>query len=73
MADQKLNLNINLYEIRFFGLPDITDYKLECINHKFKTMDPIRRTEMIKIDLDGIQYTEVFAVSDAETREIPVR
>ena len=28
MADQKLNLNINLGEIRYFGVPDIIDYKL---------------------------------------------
>ena len=29
MADQKLNLNINLGETRYLGVPDITDYKLE--------------------------------------------
>ena len=29
IADQKLNLNINLGEIRYLGVPDITDYKLE--------------------------------------------
>ena len=28
MTDQKLNLNINLIEIRFLGVLDITDYKL---------------------------------------------
>ena len=27
MADQKLYLNINLREIRYLGVPDITNYK----------------------------------------------
>ena len=27
MADQKLNLNINFGEIRYLGVPDITDYE----------------------------------------------
>ena len=67
-----MNLNINLDEIRYLGVSDITDYKLGFITQKFKTMDPIWRTEIIKIDLDQIQYTEGFAVADAKTREIPV-
>ena len=50
MADQQLNLNINLGEIRYSGVPDITDYKLEFITKKFKTMDPMWGTEIIKID-----------------------
>ena len=29
MADQKLNLNINLGEIRYLEVPDIIDYKLD--------------------------------------------
>ena len=29
MANQKLNLNVNLGEIRYLGVLDITDYKLE--------------------------------------------
>ena len=66
MADQKLNLNVNLGEIQYLGIPDITDYKLELITKKFITMVPIWRTQIIKkIDLDEIQYTEVFAVADA--------
>ena len=40
MADQKLNLNINLDEIQYMGA-DITDYKLEFITQKFQTTDPI--------------------------------
>ena len=28
MIDQKLNLNINLSETRYSGVPDITNYKL---------------------------------------------
>ena len=43
MADQKLNLNINLGEI-----PDNTDYKLQFITQKFQTTDPIWRTKRIK-------------------------
>ena len=34
MADQKLNLNINLGDIRYVGVPNITDYKLEFKNNK---------------------------------------
>ena len=58
MADQKLNLNINLDEIRYLGVPNITNYKLGFITQKLKTIDLIRRTEIIQIDLDEIQYTE---------------
>ena len=50
MADHKLNLNINLGEIRYLGVPDITDYKLEFITQKFKTMDSIRGTKVININ-----------------------
>ena len=53
MADQKLNFNINLGEIRYLGVPDITDYKLVFITQRFKTMDPISRTEIIKINRFG--------------------
>ena len=53
MAEQKLNLNINLGEIRYLEIPDITDYILEFITQKFKTMDPIWRTEIIKINRFG--------------------
>ena len=35
-ADQWWNLNIILGEIRYLGVPDITDYKLEFITQKFK-------------------------------------
>ena len=72
MVDQKLHLNINWDEIWYLRVPDITDYKLEFITQKFKTMEPIWRTEIIKIDLNEIQYTEVFVVVDAKTREILV-
>ena len=50
MADQKLNLNINLGKIRYLKVLDINDYKLEFITKKFKTMDPIWRTKIIKIN-----------------------
>ena len=53
MADQKLNLNKNLGEIGYLEVPDITDYKLVFITRKFKTMDPIWRTEIIKINRFG--------------------
>ena len=48
MADQKLNLNINLCEIQYMGVPDITDYELEFITQKFQATDPIWRTKIIK-------------------------
>ena len=48
MADQKINLNINLGEIQYMGAsPDITDYKLEFITQKIQTTDPIWRTKII--------------------------
>ena len=74
MPDQKLNLNINLGEIQYMELvPDITDYELEFITQKFQTTDPIWRTEVIiKKYLDEIQYTEVFAVADAKTRNTKI-
>ena len=50
MVGQKLNLNINLGEIRYLEVPDITDYKLMFITQEFKTMNPIWRTEIIKIN-----------------------
>ena len=50
MADQKLNLNINLGKIRYLEVPDITDYKWGFITKKFKTMDLIWRTEVIEIN-----------------------
>ena len=53
MADQKLNFNMNLGEIRYLEVPDITDYKLVFMTQKLKTMDPIWRTEVIKINRFG--------------------
>ena len=53
MADQKLNLNINLGEIWYLEVSDITDYKLVFITKKSQTMDPIWRTEIIKINRFG--------------------
>ena len=58
--------------IRYLGVSDITDYELAFITQKFKTINPIWRTKIIKIDLDEIQYTEVFSVADAKTREMLV-
>ena len=58
--------------IRYLRVPDITDYKLGFITQKFKIINPIWRTEIIRIYLDEIQYTEVFAVADAKAREIVV-
>ena len=51
MAEQKLNLNINLGEIQYIWeqVPEITDYKLEFITQKFQTTDPIWRTKIIQI------------------------
>ena len=54
-------------------VPDITDYKLEFISQKFRSTDPIWRTKIIlKKYLDEIQYTEVFAVADAKTRNAKI-
>ena len=53
MAEQKLNLNINLRVIRYLRVPDITDYELEFITQKFRTTNPIWRTEIIKINRFG--------------------
>ena len=42
MADQKLNLNINLNDIPYLGVPDISEYKVvHEVARKFKTPDPI--------------------------------
>ena len=54
-------------------VPDITDYKLEFITQKFQTTDSIWRTKITKKKyLDEIQYTEVFAVADAKTRNAKI-
>ena len=54
-------------------VPDITDYKLEFITQKFQTTDPIWRTKIIrKKYLGEIQYAEVFAVTDAKTRNAKI-
>ena len=51
MAEQILNLNINLGEIQYIWeqVPEITDYKLEFITQKFQTTDLIWRTKIIQI------------------------
>ena len=36
MPDQKLNININLNEIRYSRVSDIIDYKLEFMTQEFK-------------------------------------
>ena len=51
--DRKVNLNTYLCEILYWGVPKITDYKLEFITHKLKTMGPIRRIKIIKINRFG--------------------
>ena len=55
MADEKLNLNINLGEIQYIWelVPEITDCKLEFIIQKFQTTDPIWRTKIIKKKIFG--------------------
>ena len=56
-------------------VPDITDYKLEFITQKFQTTDPIWRTKIIKkkyMYLTEIQFTEVFAVADAKTKNTKI-
>ena len=57
-----------------FSTCDITDYKLEFITQIFQTTDPIWWTKIITkyIYLDEIQYTEVFAVADAKTRNAKI-
>ena len=59
MTDQKLNLNINLGEIRYLEVPDIIDYKWvhdsEIQNDGFNRLDEIH------------QYTEVFVIADHKT------
>ena len=45
MTDQQLNLNINLDKIRYIGVPDITDYRLEFITPEFEITDLIWRTK----------------------------
>ena len=40
MTDQKLNLNINIGEIWYLGVPDIINFKL-IYHSEFKTTDPI--------------------------------
>ena len=52
MTDSNLNLNI-LGEIRYLGIPDIIDYKLNGMNQKFKTTDLIWRTELRIINRFG--------------------
>ena len=55
-------------------VPEITDgYKLEFITQKIQTTDPIWRIKIIKkIYMEEIQYTEVFAVADAKTRNTKI-
>ena len=54
-------------------VPEITDHKLEFITQKFQTTDPIWRTKIIKKkNIVKIQYTEVFAVADAKTRNAKI-
>ena len=64
MTDQKLNLNINLGEIRYLEVSDIIDYKLvhdsEIQNDGSNRLDEIH------------QYTEVFAVADLKTRHVKI-
>ena len=64
MTDQKLNLNINLGEIRYSEVTDIIDYKWvhdsEIQNDGSNRLDEIH------------QYTEVFAVADRKTRHVKI-
>ena len=47
MTDQKLNLNMNLGEIRYLGVPDIINYKLvhdlEIQNNRSNRLDKVYR------------------------------
>ena len=47
MADQKLNLNINLGEIQYMGASFWHYWLLEFITQKFQTTDLIWRTKII--------------------------
>ena len=64
MTDQKLNLDINLGEIRQLEVPEIIDYKLahdsEAQNEGSNRLDEI------------YQYIEVFAVADRKTRHVKI-
>ena len=69
MTDQKLNLN----EVRYLGVSDITYCKLEFITKKFKTMNLIWRAERTKINRFG--WNSVHggaAVANTKAREILV-
>ena len=41
MADERLNLNIDLGEIPYLSVPDIIDCRLKFITQDFETIDPI--------------------------------
>ena len=47
MTNQKLNLNMNLGETRYLGVPEIINYKLihdlEIQNNRFNRLDEIDR------------------------------
>ena len=53
MTDQQLDLNLNLCEIRYLWVPDITDYRLEFITPEFETTDLIWRIEITTINRLG--------------------
>ena len=60
MTDQKLNLNINLGQIRYLKVPDIINYTL---------VDNSETQKNGSSKLDEIQqYTEVVAVADGKSR-----
>ena len=69
MTKQKLNLSINLGEIRYLEVPDMIDYN-QLMTQKLKT----NRKRLEKSNrLDEIhQYTEVFAVTDRKTRHVKI-
>ena len=61
MADKKLNLNINLCEIRYLGVPDVIDSVLDW-----------GIWNNVSNRLDEIQYVEVIAAADRKIRDVKI-
>ena len=72
----KIFRNLSLILLKYRNnLALITDYKLELfVTLKFKIMYPSCWTKIIKMNRfwDEIRYTEVFAITDAKTRDAKI-
>ena len=62
MTDQKLNLNINLGEIRYSRVPDIRYWLQISSSIRSSTTDPI----------DWMNNTDIFAVANCKTRDTKI-